>query len=134
MADIVTIPFVDLRAQYSVLREEMREAIDGVLAAGRYILGPNVSAFEREFADYVGAPHAIGCGNGGDALEMVMRLWGARAGDEIIVPANSWIATASAATPRASTATNPAAIRPRFPIRSPSAAERLSSAAAGLSE
>ncbi len=95
---MLTIPFVDLRAQYGVLREDLREAIDGVLAAGTYILGPNVSAFEHEFADFVGAPHAIGCGNGGDALEMVMRLWGARAGDEIIVPANSWIATASAAT------------------------------------
>ncbi len=92
------IPFVDLQAQYASLRHDIDAAIRGVLEAGTFILGPNVSAFEREFADFVGAPHAIGCGNGSDALEMVLRAWGARAGDEIIVPANSWIAAVTSST------------------------------------
>lgn len=92
------IPFVDLRAQYAALRSEIRGCIDAVLEDGVFILGPNVEAFEREFAAYIDAPQVVGCANGSDALEMVVRAWRLGPGDEVLVPANTWITTASAAT------------------------------------
>ena len=92
------VPFVDLKAQYQSLRDDIGVAINHVFEGGVYANGPNVTAFEREFADYVGTPNAIGCANGSDALELVFRSWGTRAGDEIIVPANAWITAVSSAT------------------------------------
>lgn len=92
------IPFVDLRAQYRAIEDEIDAAIKGVLEGGTFILGPNVSAFEREFAQFIGAQHVLGCANGSDALEMVYKAWGIGPGDEVIVPANTWITTVSAAT------------------------------------
>jgi len=62
------IPLVDVKAQYEPLLPRIREAIDGVLERGEFILGPNVAAFEREAADYLGARETIGVANGTDAL------------------------------------------------------------------
>lgn len=96
--DEEVVPFVDLRAQYRSIEGEIDGAIKGVLERGAFILGPNVEEFEREFAKFLGARHVIGCANGSDALEMVYRAWGIKPGDEVIVPANTWITTVSAAT------------------------------------
>lgn len=92
------IPFVDLKAQYRALKPEIDRCISQVLEAAVFILGPNVAAFEREFASYIGAEHVIGCANGSDALELVFRAWQVGPGDEVLIPANTWITSASSAT------------------------------------
>jgi dTDP-4-amino-4,6-dideoxygalactose transaminase len=66
------IPLVDVKAQYEPFLPRIREAIDGVLAGGAFILGPNVAAFEREAADYLGVKESVGVANGTDALVLVM--------------------------------------------------------------
>jgi dTDP-4-amino-4,6-dideoxygalactose transaminase len=89
----VKIPFLDLSAAYLELQEELEAACRHVLASARYILGPEVEAFEKEFAAYCGVQHCIGVGSGLDALELILRGYGIGAGDEVIVPANTFIAT-----------------------------------------
>lgn len=93
MPDGHGVPFLDVGASYRELREELDEAIAGVLAGGRYVLGPEVTAFEAEFASYVEATHAVGTGNGLDALTLALRAVGVGPGDEVIVPSNTFIAT-----------------------------------------
>lgn len=85
---------LDLRAQYAALREEIRPAIDGVLEAGQFILGPNVRALEEELARYCGCKHGVGLASGTDSLILSMHALGVRPGDEVIVPAFTYIATA----------------------------------------
>jgi dTDP-4-amino-4,6-dideoxygalactose transaminase len=97
------IPLVDVKAQYEPLLPRIREAIDGVLASGEFILGPNVAAFEREAADYLGARDAIGVANGTDALVLVLDALGVGAGDEVICPAFTFYATAEAIGRRGAT-------------------------------
>ena len=87
------IPFLDLRAGYDELRPEIDAAISRVLDSGMYILGEEVAAFEREYADYCGCKHAIGVANGLDALHLALRAMGVGPGDEVIVPSNTYIAT-----------------------------------------
>jgi dTDP-4-amino-4,6-dideoxygalactose transaminase len=87
------VPFLDLARSTEVLAAELEAACRRVLQSGRYILGPELSDFEREFAQYCGAGHCIGVGNGLEALHLVLRAWGIGAGDEVIVPANTYIAT-----------------------------------------
>jgi dTDP-4-amino-4,6-dideoxygalactose transaminase len=89
----VTIPFLDVGAAYAELRTEIDQAVRRVLDSGRYILGPEVEAFEEEWAGYCGAKHAIGVGNGLDALVLALRVLGIGNGDEVIVPSNTYIAT-----------------------------------------
>ncbi|MFZ5874873.1 MAG: DegT/DnrJ/EryC1/StrS family aminotransferase [Nitrospirota bacterium] len=89
----MTVPFLDLRPLYQELREELDAASRRVLASGRYILGNELDAFEREFAAYCGTRHCIGVGNGLDALHVILRGLGIGAGDEVIVPAHTFIAT-----------------------------------------
>jgi dTDP-4-amino-4,6-dideoxygalactose transaminase len=91
-----TIPLVDVRAQYDPLLLRIRQAIDGVLESGEFILGPNVAAFEREAAGYLGTREAIGVANGTDALVLVLDALGIGAGDEVICPAFTFYATAEA--------------------------------------
>ncbi|MGZ6391269.1 MAG: DegT/DnrJ/EryC1/StrS family aminotransferase [Ktedonobacterales bacterium] len=90
------IPFVDLRAQYNPLREEILNALAEVLDSMHLFLGPNQQAFEREFAAYCGTKDAIGVSNGTDAIELALRALGIGAGDEVITQPNSFIATAEA--------------------------------------
>jgi dTDP-4-amino-4,6-dideoxygalactose transaminase len=97
------IPLVDVKAQYEPLLPRIREAIDGVLASGEFILGPNVAAFEREAADYLGVRDAIGVANGTDALVLVLDALGVGAGDEVICPAFTFYATAEAIGRRGAT-------------------------------
>ena len=87
------IPFLDLRAAYLELKPEIDEAIARVLDSGHYILGPEVEAFEAEYATYCEAQHAIGVANGLDALHLALRAMGVCPGDEVIVPSNTYIAT-----------------------------------------
>ena len=90
--------FNDVRLQYEQLSEEIDAAISGVLASGRYVLGPAVEAFEEEFARYCKSASGIGVGSGTDALRIALAAVGIRAGDEVLVPAVSAAATAMAVT------------------------------------
>ncbi|MDR5702657.1 MAG: DegT/DnrJ/EryC1/StrS family aminotransferase [Armatimonadota bacterium] len=87
------IPFLDLASLHAQFREELTAAFLRVLDSGRYILGEEVDAFEEEFARYCGARYCIGVGNGLDALHLILRAYGLGPGDEVIVPANTYIAT-----------------------------------------
>jgi dTDP-4-amino-4,6-dideoxygalactose transaminase len=88
------IPLVDVKAQYAPLLDELKERIAEVLDSGRFILGPNVRAFEEEAAAYLGAEHAIGVANGTDALVIALDALDIGAGDEVICPAFTFYATA----------------------------------------
>ena len=90
------IPMVDLKAQYAALRDELEPALCQAMAETRYILGPNVQAFEEEAADYLGAAHAIGCASGTDALHLALAAVGIGPGDEVITTPFTFIATAEA--------------------------------------
>lgn len=87
------IPFLDLSAPYRELKAEIDAALSRVLSSGWYILGPEVEAFEAEWADYCGAQHAVGLANGLDALILALRALNIGPGDEVIVPSNTYIAT-----------------------------------------
>jgi dTDP-4-amino-4,6-dideoxygalactose transaminase len=90
------IPLVDLAWQHREIADEVKVGIERVMESGAFILGPDVAAFESEFARACGVAHAIGVGNGTDALELACRAVGVGPGDEVIVPANSFIASALA--------------------------------------
>jgi len=85
--------FLDLKAPYIELKEELDDAYHRVMASGWYIYGEELAAFEKEFAEYCGAKHCIGVGNGLDALFLILKAYGIGEGDEVIVPANTYIAT-----------------------------------------
>jgi dTDP-4-amino-4,6-dideoxygalactose transaminase len=91
-----SIPMVDPAAEYRALKNEIDEAVGRVLTSGRYVLGPEGEALEREIAAYVGAPHAVGCNSGTDALHLPLVAAGIGAGDEVVVPAFTFFATAEA--------------------------------------
>lgn len=93
---MTTIPLFDTATPLAPLRGEVNRAVERVLDSGRFILGPEVEAFEREFAEYVGVEHAIGVGNGTDALMIALRAVGVEAGDDVIVPSFTFYATAEA--------------------------------------
>jgi dTDP-4-amino-4,6-dideoxygalactose transaminase len=90
------VPFVDLAAHHAPVRDQIQAAVEKVLLHGKYILGPEVEAFEQGFATMVGVKHAIGVGTGLDALRLAFEAAGVKAGDEVIVPGNTFIATALA--------------------------------------
>lgn len=90
------IPMVDLKGQYETLKPEIDAAIIQALGETRFILGPNVQAFEKEAADYLGVKHAISCASGTDALHLALLAAGIKAGDEVITTAFTFIATAEA--------------------------------------
>ena len=96
-------PLVDVKAQYAPLLPELQAAIAEVLESGRFILGPNVQAFEEEAAAYLGVPHAIGVANGTDALVLALDAMGIGPGDEVICPAFTFYATAEAIARRGAT-------------------------------
>lgn len=87
------IPFLDLKATYLELQPEIDAAIKRVLDSGWYILGEEVEAFEQEYAAYCEAKHCVGVANGLDALHLALLALGVGAGDEVIVPSNTYIAT-----------------------------------------
>ena len=90
------IPLVDLKAQYATIRDEVRRAIDDVLESMQLTIGPNVKAFDQEFASYIGTKHSIGVGSGTDALQLAIRACGISAGDEVITVSFTFLATVEA--------------------------------------
>lgn len=93
------VPFVDLRRQYLSIKDEIDAAIQSVINDSAFIGGRSnkyVTKFEEEWAAYLGAKHVVGCANGTDALEMVLEAMEIGPGDEVIVPAMTWISTAGA--------------------------------------
>ncbi len=90
------IPGADLSAQYAPLREDLLASFARLLDSAQFVLGPDVRAFEDEFAAYCGTKHAIGVANGTDALVLALRATGASPGDHVVVPAFTFAATAEA--------------------------------------
>ena len=99
----MTIPHVDVKAQYAPLLGEVQERLAAVLESGRFILGPEVQAFEHEAATYLGVRHAVGVANGTDALVLVLDALGVGPGDEVVCPAFTFYATAEAVAGRGAT-------------------------------
>jgi dTDP-4-amino-4,6-dideoxygalactose transaminase len=95
----VPVALFDTAAALAPLRAELDAAIAGVLDSGRFILGPEVAAFEREFAGYTGSGHAVGVANGTEALTMALRAMGVGPGDDVVVPSFTFYATAEAVVP-----------------------------------
>jgi dTDP-4-amino-4,6-dideoxygalactose transaminase len=89
----VSIPFLNLKAPYYELKEELDAACRRVMESGWYLLGKEVEAFEKEFATYCEVRHCIGVGSGLDALHLILRAMDIGLGDEVIVPTNTYIAT-----------------------------------------
>ena len=87
------VPFLDVGQTYSEIKDELDAAYQRVMNSGWYILGEEVAGFEREFAAYCGVKNCVGVGNGLEALQLILRGYGIGAGDEVIVPANTYIAT-----------------------------------------
>jgi dTDP-3-amino-3,4,6-trideoxy-alpha-D-glucose transaminase len=93
------VPLFDPSTPLQGLRRRLGEAIDDVLDRGQFILGPEVSAFEEEFARYLGAEHAIGVANGTEAITIALRALGVGPGDEVVVPSFTFYASAEAIPP-----------------------------------
>jgi len=89
----MNLPFLDLRATYLELKEEIDAAVSRVLSSGWYLLGGELAAFEEEYANYVGAGCCVGVANGLDALHIALRAMDIGPGDEVLVPSNTYIAT-----------------------------------------
>jgi len=96
MTSQTDVPFVDLKLQNGRIRDAVFAGITEVIDSAAFVLSPQVAAFEREFAAFCGVEHAIGVGNGTDAIELALVGSGVAAGDEVIVPANTFLATAEA--------------------------------------
>ena len=92
----MAIPLVDLQSQYREIRDEIEPAVSGVMSRANFILGPEVEKFEEAFAAFCGAKSALGVASGTDALRLSLEGMGVGRGDEVIVPANTFIATAFA--------------------------------------
>ena len=90
------IPLLNLQRQYDQIKEEAEQAVCSILESGAYIMGENVKAFEREFADYLGVRYAISVGNGTDALVIALKAAGISAGDELITTPYTFFSTAEA--------------------------------------
>jgi dTDP-4-amino-4,6-dideoxygalactose transaminase len=94
----MNVPIVDLKAQYASIKTEIDTAIQGVLDNTSFIGGTIITDFEASFAQYLDVAHCVSCANGTDAIEIALQAMGIGAGDEVIVPAMSWIATSEAVT------------------------------------
>lgn len=98
MSDVKAVPFLDLSSQYKELESEWIESIRHTGRTGAFILGPNVTALEKEFASHVGAKHAVACANGTDALVLSLRALDIGPGDEVITSPFTFFASAETAT------------------------------------
>lgn len=92
------VPFVDLQTMHRPIREQLAEAMLAVLDRGDFILGKDVAALEEEYAAYIGTKYAVGVDSGLTALELSLRAYDIGEGDEVIIPANTFVATAAAVT------------------------------------
>jgi|HubBroStandDraft_2_1064218.scaffolds.fasta_scaffold123575_1 dTDP-4-amino-4,6-dideoxygalactose transaminase len=93
---IAAIPLVDLRASHAEVNEEIRAGLDRALEDAAFIKGEEVEGFEREYASFTGVRHCVGVANGTDALELALRAAGVPTGSEVLLPANTFVATAEA--------------------------------------
>jgi len=89
----MNVPFVDLKIQYKTLQTKIDDAIKAVISETAFISGKYATAFEESFAAYLGIKHVVSCANGTDSLEILLKAYQVGSGDEVIVPANSWIST-----------------------------------------
>lgn len=96
---LVAVPLFDTSSPLAPLRDELRARVAEVLDRGVYILGPEVAAFEAEFAGYLGASHAVGVANGTEALTIALRALGVGPGDDVVVPSFTFYASAEAIPP-----------------------------------
>ena len=94
----INIPFASFEPMHQEIKEELDTAIQTVLDSNWFIRGKQNEKFEKEFAEYCGTKYCVGCGNGLDALSLLLKAYGIGAGDEVIVPSNTFIATALAVT------------------------------------
>ncbi len=94
------VSLVDLGIQYQNIKPEIDAAIASTLEETAFIGGKRVSQFEQEFAQYLGVEHVVSCGNGTDSLEILLEVFGVSAGDEVLVPALSWISTSEVVATR----------------------------------
>ncbi|MFM1999847.1 MAG: hypothetical protein RL204_1794 [Bacteroidota bacterium] len=92
----MNVPFVDLKAQYESIKSEIDGAIQSVIDKTAFISGEFASSFEKEFSNYLGLENVVACANGTDSLEILLQAAGIGIGDEVIVPAISWISTSEA--------------------------------------
>src|SRR3954452_1428829 len=92
----VDVPFLDLRPSHRPIKQDVLAQVEALIDSGAFINGPQVAAFEAAFAEYVGARIAIGLSNGLDALRLGLIAAGVEDGDEVVVPANTFIATLEA--------------------------------------
>lgn len=92
----MTVPFVDLAAQQAEIHDEIVPAVEEILRTAAFVGGPAVARFERDYAAFVGVDHCVGVGNGTDAVELALRGVGVGPGAEVILPANTFVATAEA--------------------------------------
>jgi dTDP-3-amino-3,4,6-trideoxy-alpha-D-glucose transaminase len=99
----LSVPLFDTSTALAPLRDELRAAVARVMDSERYILGPEVEAFEREFAEYCGAGHAVGVANGTEAITIALRAMGVGPGDEVVVPSFTFYASAEAIPPTGAT-------------------------------
>lgn len=90
------IPFVDFKRRYALLRDEVLQGVDEVFSSGNYILGAEVEKFEQAIAQYLNVPYVLGVANGTDSIILSLKYFGIGAGDEVIIPVNTFIATAGA--------------------------------------
>ena len=98
MMAVRQLPTLDLKRNYSRIREEIAEAVNEVLESQHFILGPAVGAFEKEVQAYLDVPHAIGCASGSDALLLALMALDLQEGDEVITTPYSFFATVSCIT------------------------------------
>src|SRR5260221_10927825 len=96
VSEFAPIPQMGLAAQYAAIGAEIREAVSGVLASQQFVLGKECAALEQEIASFCGAAHGIGVASGTDALILALRASGVAAGDEVILPPFTFVATGSA--------------------------------------
>lgn len=96
--NVVAVPFADLNLQYQAIKPEMDAAIASVIESSAFIRGPHVDAFESAFAAAIGTEHCVSCANGTDAIYIAMKALNVQPGDEVIVPAMSWISTSETVT------------------------------------
>ncbi len=89
-----TIPMVDLQGQYQKIKEDIDKALLEAVSEAQYIKGPQVNSFENNLSDYLGGTHVVSCANGTDALQIALMALGLNSGDEVLVPAFTYIATA----------------------------------------
>lgn len=92
----MSIPYVDLKAQYDSIKNEIDAAIESCIVNTSFIGGEVIGEFEEDFAAFAGAAHCVGCANGTDAIEIALKALGIGPGDEVLVPALTWISTAGA--------------------------------------